>query len=45
MPKQDNSQILERKEGESDEDFKKRKEEANKTTQLLEPRIIEIQIN
>jgi type II secretory pathway component PulK len=47
MPKQEsNAAKPERKAGETDEDYKKRTEaEANKTTQLLEPRIIELQIN
>lgn len=45
MPKQDNTQKPQKKEGESDADYQKRVNEANKTTQLLEPRIIEIQIN
>ena len=45
MPKQDNTQKPERKQGESDADYQKRVNEVNKTTQLLEPRIIEIQIN
>lgn len=46
MPKQENNTKPQKKEGESDADYQKRlASETNKTTQLLEPRIIEIQIN
>ena len=47
MPKQDSTTKPTRKAEESDSDYNKRVAEAakNKTTQLLEPRIIEIQIN
>lgn len=46
MPKQENTTKLEKKPEESEEDYKKRvAAETNKTTQLLEPRVIELQIN
>ena len=45
LPKQDSTaNQLTKKPDETDEEFKKRQEEAAKTNQLLEPRIIEIQI-
>jgi type II secretory pathway component PulK len=46
MPKQENNTKPQKNEGESEADYQKRvAAETNKTTQLLEPRIIEIQIN
>ena len=47
MPKQENSTKLEKKPNETDDEYNKRvaDDTKNKTTQLLEPRIIEIQIN
>jgi len=46
MPKQENSTKPQKKDGESEADYQKRIAlETNKTTQLLDPRIIEIQIN
>ena len=47
MPKQESTTKLEKKPNETDDEYNKRVAEdtKNKTTQLLEPRIIEIQIN
>lgn len=46
MPKQENTAKIEKKPNETDEEYKKRVDaETNKTTQLLEPRVIELQIN
>lgn len=45
MPKHDPASTLQKNPNESEADYKKRVDEANKSSQLLDPRIIELQIN